>query len=116
MLTWTKVAENGAVPLPLTSTSAAFVQDKIYIFGGDRRTESSPTDLSHDLYMFDKRSGFWTLCKESQVQPCARAGHCVVAAGSSLYVLCGWTYKRGAVLYLRLHFFPPCASAEPVRD
>ena len=56
--------------------------------------------LSHDMHILDIETGFWTQQRTSPMQPCARAGHNMIVAGSSIYILCGWTWHSDDALYL----------------
>lgn len=67
-------------------------QDTLYVFGGSYDAEDgSGVAFSSDLHAYDIETGFWTRKLPSPLQPCARAGHCMISVGSSFYVICGRT-------------------------
>ncbi|KAJ1482242.1 hypothetical protein T484DRAFT_1804593 [Baffinella frigidus] len=101
MIEWVRQADNGNRPEPSAGATAVSVDGKLWVFGGNMSVDPDDQHLSHDLHVFDLETGFWTRCRTSPTQPCARAGHCMVAHGSSMYVLCGWTVNEdNRVLYL----------------
>jgi len=93
MIEWVRQADNGNRPEPSAGAAGVAVDGKLWVFGGNTSADPDDPHLSHDLHVFDLETGFWTRCRTSATQPCARAGHCTVAHGSSMYVLCGWTVK-----------------------
>ena len=69
------------------------------------------------MYVFNESTGFWTCLAASDLQPCARAGHSMVAVGNIVYVLCGWRGKSSSPIYLNDIFAYDTVSSlwSPVR-
>ena len=78
----------------------AFVTAFLCVGQGNRNPGGSVPRLSHDLHVLDLDTGFWEQQRTSPMQPCARAGHNMVVSGSSLYIMCGWTWQDDDTLYL----------------
>jgi hypothetical protein len=70
------------------------------VWQGNRNPVGSVPRLSHDLHVLDLDTGFWEQQRTHPLQPCGRAGHNMVIAGSSIYVLCGWTWHNDDTMYL----------------
>jgi len=72
----------------LSKHAAVELDEVIYVFGG----VTDGNTLSSTLYAFDPWSNVWNVIPPPRGQglaPCARSGHCMVATGTSQFLLFG---------------------------
>jgi hypothetical protein len=80
MLEWVLLPPTGCTPPGVTGSSAVAIRDTVYVFGGSYEAEDgSGLVFSSDLHEYNINSGIWRKRNPSPLQPCARAGHCMVA-------------------------------------
>eukprot|EP00282_Hemiselmis_andersenii_P035885 CAMPEP_0169427938 /NCGR_PEP_ID=MMETSP1042-20121227/1054_1 /TAXON_ID=464988 /ORGANISM="Hemiselmis andersenii, Strain CCMP1180" /LENGTH=1434 /DNA_ID=CAMNT_0009538063 /DNA_START=72 /DNA_END=4372 /DNA_ORIENTATION=+ len=98
---WVRLPENGSAPVGVSGSAAVTIQETLYVFGGSYEAEDgSGLVFSSDLHAYDTETGFWTKKMPSKLQACARSGHCMVAVGSSLYIICGRTLMDEDTVFL----------------
>jgi N-acetylneuraminic acid mutarotase len=88
---------------PLPPATFQRPQDTLYVFGGCYEADEGSGNAviySSDLHAYDAETGFWTRKLPSPLQPCARAGHCMIGTGSSFYVICGRTTIEDKTTFL----------------
>ena len=83
MLEWIQLPGDGCPPAGVTESSAVAIKDTVYVFGGSyEAADGSGVVFSSDLHAYNIDTGFWTKRKSAPLQPCARAGHSMVAVCS----------------------------------
>lgn len=83
------LSTNTTMPRNNSSMAAAAVGTKIYLFGGEKATDSS-TVCSNEIYMFNTETGVYKKLEETMMTYAATAA----AVGTNIYVFGGWYTNR----------------------
>jgi len=85
-------AASETMPHPRANTAAAYVDGKVYIFGGHGGLKYQRVAFN-DLWCFDLSTGHWSKCDYAN-NPCEpRGGHSIFALGRKLYIYGGWNLE-----------------------